>query len=54
MSKKTSLRSILALALSLVMLLAITPITASASSPSIRGYSTSAGPVDFSLKNGAA
>lgn len=42
MSKKTSLRSILALALSLVMLLAITPITASASSPSIRGYSTSA------------
>lgn len=42
MSKKTRLRSILALALSLVMLLGITPITASASSPSIRGYSTSA------------
>lgn len=42
MSKKTYLRSILALALSLVMLLGITPITASASSPSITGYSISA------------
>ena len=42
MSKKTSLRGILALVLSLVMILGITPITASASSPSMRGYSTSA------------